>query len=84
MRQKPLSDWCKVSRIAIDTGRIAICDPVNVDKLYSSDSNSVGLFDTGYGDGLYDVFVRRAGSRIAEIKIVFIPHPLFGRIDDWE
>ena len=27
---------------------------------------------SGYGDGVYDVFVKRKDNRIAEVKVVFI------------
>ena len=55
------------------------------DKLFKNEKNGVcqwnykmghaGLgvsVSSGYGDGVYDVFVKRKDNRIAEVKVVFI------------
>lgn len=34
--------------------------------------NLAVVVDTGFGDGVYDVFVQRKGGRTAAVKVVFI------------
>ncbi len=47
--------------------------------LYGTDGGLGIATSTGYGDGRYDVFVRRSkgtfGNRISAVKVVFIPDP---------
>lgn len=42
---------------------------------FNYDHGNPGLgmaISTGYGDGTYEVYVKRHGKRIAEVKVVFI------------
>lgn len=50
------------------------CEATLSDKHCGNFGGSSMAFATssGYGDGEYDVYVRRLGDRIAEVKIVFI------------
>ena len=79
------SKWEKVGQVVIDSGCVLLSDPCIaadeaeqlVPKFAASGENSVAskyavLIETGYGDGLYDVFVTERDGRVAEIKIVCI------------
>lgn len=35
-------------------------------------------FESGIGDGLYPVYAKYEGVRIAEVKVVMLPHPTLG------
>ena len=58
-------DWCGdfVSKCDFDS-RSGYFKPLG-------DNTGIGV-SSGYGDGLYEVFVKRSHGRIAEAKIVFI------------
>jgi len=53
----------------------AFCDELFAHPDYKSDACQMVpgvVVSTGYGDGEYDVFVKRRDGRIAEAKVVFI------------
>ncbi len=101
--EKNVDQWIFIGHVAVDSGRLLIIDPCNIDLISDAELHGIcwdsglaeiirintpegksGLavtFDTGLGDGLYEVMglvkkIRGLGLRIAEAKITFISDEL--------
>lgn len=42
------------------------------------------VFRSGFGDGVYPVYAREEDGRVAEVRIVMIPHPVLGDKDGFK
>ena len=94
-----MSEWQVIGQVPIDTGRLALLDPMNADDVAEHELGEPGLLNyevvtndlgfgvavyvsTGLGDGVYPIEVRfeeaQGITRIAEVRIRFLPHPVVG------
>lgn len=67
----PMQDWQKFcdKLISGDCG----CFDTNGFMQFKYEAGHDGIcVSSGYGDGEYDVLVRKAGGRVAELRVVFI------------
>ena len=70
--RSPMSDWSKFCSLLFAREKEGVATWGFGDN-YEGDGRGVSV-STGYGDGTYDVMVRRAGDGcVAEVKVVFIP-----------
>jgi hypothetical protein len=91
------TEWQRIGEIPVDTGRIVLVDPANVEDVsfdeldrsmtYELVTNEYGVavalvVQTGLGDGVYPVEARfeqaEGTTRIAEVRVRFLPHPVIG------
>lgn len=79
--KKSAREWENVGVVAIDSGLVALIDPASVDAVVADTGDgpivnrrgiTVGeVVESGWGDGIFDVEVRRERGRVAEMRVRF-------------
>jgi len=70
-----LGPWERVGEIVVDSGHCWVGDPIyiaaNAPREYDPEPPGGVTVSTGWGDGDYNVYVRRAEGRIKAVMVVF-------------